>query len=170
MNQRSIFGLSAIMAFALAMLPTGAISQQKLLKEQLTGIWTLVAADMATKDGAKTPFVEGSNLKGLLIFAENHFSLQIISEFPKLASNDRLITTPEENKATAHGALSYFGTYTVSEADRVLTFQIERSSYANQNGVSTKRLIATLTRDELKLSNPSNLVGSTNELAWRRAN
>jgi hypothetical protein len=170
MNGRSIFSLSTITAFALAVLPTSAVSQQKSLKEQLVGVWTLVSAEMAANDGAKIPFVEGSNLKGLLVFADNHFSLQIISEYPKLASNDRLVTTPEEDKATAHGVLSYFGTYTVSDADKVLTFQIERSSYPNQNGVSTKRPINSLTGNELKLRNPGNLVGSTNELAWRRLN
>ena len=40
----------------------------------------------------------------------------------------------------------------------------ERSSYPNQNGVSTKRLIAYSPGEELKISNPGNLVGSTADL------
>ncbi len=37
-------------------------------------------------------------------------------------------------KAAAQGVLSYFGTYTVNEADKSFTMQIERSSFPNQVG------------------------------------
>ena len=64
-----------------------------------------------------------------------------------MGSSDRLKTTPEENKAVAHGVLSYFGTYAVSEAAKTLTLHIERSSFPNQNGIDGKRVITSLTAD-----------------------
>ena len=170
MNRRSILNISAAALLGLALLPGSAVAQQKTLKEQLIGTWTLVSADSAKKDDTKTPFAEGTNLKGLLIFTANRFSWQIISEFPKLASNDRLKTTPEENKAVAHSGLSYFGTYTVSETDKILTSQIERSSFPNQNGIAGKRTITSVTADELKFSNPASLAGNKNDFVWKRAN
>src|SRR6185436_19044522 len=96
------------------------------------------------------------------------FSQQIISEFPKLASNDRLKSTPEENKAVAHGVLSYYGTYSLNESDGVLTLNIERSSFPNQNGSSFKRVIKTLTADELVYVNTQTLAGRVNTNVWRR--
>ena len=143
---------------------TAAIS-----KNQLVGTWTLVSWESVTKDGAKEPTMEGTNLKGLLIFDANRFSLQVISEYPKLASRDRMKTTPEENKAVAHGVLSLFGTYSVSEADRVLTFRVERSSFPNQNGEDLKRVITSLTADELIYTTPARLAGGSNTFAWKRA-
>jgi hypothetical protein len=72
---------------------------------------------------------------------------------------DRLKTTPTEEKAVAHGNLSYFGTHTVSEADKTINYRIERSSFPNQvTGADVKR-VATLTGDELKLDNPARTAG-----------
>ncbi len=53
MNVRNIVSLSALTVLGLALLPGSAISQQKSLKEQLVGTWTLVSATQ-TKDGVKS--------------------------------------------------------------------------------------------------------------------
>ena len=71
---------------------TAAISEK-----QLGGTWALVSWESLNKDGIKEPTMEGTNPKGLLIFDGNRFSLQVISEYPKLASMDRMKTTSEEN-------------------------------------------------------------------------
>ena len=74
--------------------------------------------------------MEGSDLKGLVIFTDNgRMSVQYITDYPKIASKDRMKTTPAEEKAVAHGVLSYFGTYTVNEADKTISYRIERSSF-----------------------------------------
>ncbi len=159
-------------AFAGSMLlgASGAWSQQKkpVSKKLLIGNWAYVSAESVAKDGTKFPLVEGTNPKGLLIFDGTRFSFQLMSEFPKLASNDRLKTTPQEDRAVAHGALSYFGTYSLSEADGVLTLNIERSSFPNQNGTGFKRIIKTLTADDLVYINPSTLAGRVNTNVWKR--
>jgi hypothetical protein len=55
-----------------------------------------------------------------------------------------------ENQATTRGTLSYFGTYAVSEPNRMLTFHIESSSFPNLNDTDQKRVL-TLASDDLKL-------------------
>jgi hypothetical protein len=57
--------------------------------------------------------------------ANGHISVQIIDAgLPKFTSNDRLEGTSEENKAVVKGMLCYFGTYSVSDADRSLNIHI----------------------------------------------
>jgi hypothetical protein len=169
MNRRNIFRLSTIAALGLAMLPGIVLAQQKTLKEQLVGTWTLVSIESTAKDGTKIPFLEGANPKGLLILDNaGRISYQVMTESPKLASNDRLKTTPDENKAVAHGILSYFGAYAVSDPDKVMTLKIERSSFPNQNGLEAKRIIDFISADEVKITTPSSLAGNINNIVWRR--
>jgi hypothetical protein len=47
--------------------------------------------------------------------------------------------TPEENKAVSQGVVAYFGTYTVDEANDVVTLHIEQSSFSNWNGTDQQR-------------------------------
>jgi Lipocalin-like domain len=169
MNRRNIISLSAMAALGLAILPSNAVAQTKSLKDQLVGTWTLVSAESAAKDGTKIPFIEGTNLNGLLVLdASGRISFQVMTTLPKLASNDRLKSTPAEDKALAHGVLSYFGTYSVSDSDHVLTLHIEHSSFANQVGLDAKRTVSFNTQDEVKITTPTSLAGNTNNLVWKR--
>jgi hypothetical protein len=43
-----------------------------------------------------------------------------------------------------------------------------RSTFPNWNGLDQKRLITSLTADELKCTNPAASVGGTAELVWKR--
>ena len=67
MNRFNILSLSALAACGLALLPGSAISQQKSMKEQLIGAWTLVSIDNIMPDGSKRQFY-GTNPKGVQIF------------------------------------------------------------------------------------------------------
>jgi hypothetical protein len=75
--------------------------------------------------------------------------------------------TPAEEKAVAHGTLSYFGSYAVSEPDKTIMLNIERSSFPNQVASNVKR-VATLTGDELKIDNPGRQAGGRTVTVWRR--
>ena len=75
-------------------------------------------------------------------------------------------TTPAEEKAVAHGVLSYFGSYTVTEADKSITLRIERSAFPNQ--ASDVKRVVTLTGDELKIDNASRTAGGRTVTVWRR--
>jgi hypothetical protein len=170
MNRRSILSFSAAVVFGLVLATDSVIGQTKTLKEQLVGTWTLVSFDSFDASGAKVPNMEGRDLKGLVIFTDNgRMSVQYIADFPKIASKDRLKTTPEEEKAVAHGVLSYFGTYSVNEAEKTMSYRIERSSFPNQvTGTDAKRVV-TLTGDELKIDNPGRTAGGRTVIVLRRA-
>jgi lipocalin-like protein len=169
-NSRKVAGIAVCIAVAGSLVLGGqAWAQQKasVSKKQLSGTWTFVSAESIDKDGMKVPLVVGKDPKGLLVFSGDRFSLQVIADYPKLASNDRLKTTAEEREAVSKAILSYFGTYSV-EPDGALTLQIERSGFSNQNGGNFKRTVA-VSGDELLLTNPATLAGRVNRLVWKRA-
>ena len=45
---------------------------------------------------------------------------------------------------------------------------MERSSFPNQNGMEAKRIIQSLSADELKFNNPARIAGVQNNLVWKR--
>ena len=67
MRALNIVRLSGLAALGLALLAGSAFSQQKSLKDQLVGSWTLVSASQTTKDGGKSDRW-GPNPKGRAIF------------------------------------------------------------------------------------------------------
>jgi hypothetical protein len=145
-----------------------AVAQPKTLKEQLVGTWAFVSATTKRPDGSPQ---WGSNPKGLTIFtADGHFSDHIMrSDRPKFGSNNRLQGTPEDNKATAQGTISSYGTYSVDEANKTYTLRIEGSSYPNWEGTEITRPV-TLTGDELTVTNPApSIGGAPSQLVFRRA-
>ena len=72
MNRPSVFSLSAITLFGLALMSGSALSQQKTLKEQIIGTWAYVSSTAKLPDGNP---LWGANPKGLFILTDNgHFS------------------------------------------------------------------------------------------------
>ena len=78
----------------------------------------------------------------------------IASEVPKIANNNRLAATPEEYAGIVRGSIALFGSYTVDEAKKTVTYKIVNSTFANWEGISQTRLIETLTDNELRHTNP----------------
>ena len=56
--------------------------------------------------------------------------MRVINRGP-FASNNRDAGTAEENKAVSQGTISHFGTYTVDEGGKTLSFHVEGSSFPN---------------------------------------
>jgi len=161
---------AALATIVITSLPNAGISQQKALKDQLVGTWTLVSWEAVNVDGSIGVPIDGIDPRGQLIFTDNgRFSYQVITNIPKFKINDRLKATPEENNAVARGSLSQFGTFTVNETDRSFTLRIERSTFANQNDTdNNKRLVTSITADELKYSNFGRAAGGQNNTVWKR--
>ncbi|HLQ89250.1 MAG TPA: lipocalin-like domain-containing protein [Xanthobacteraceae bacterium] len=172
MNQLGILSLSATTVLMLALLPGSAVGQQKTLKEQLVGAWTMVSIDATLPDGTKRQLF-GPNPKGIAIYTtDGYFSLtQMRADLPKLASSNRATATPEETKAVVVGSISYFGRYSVDETSKIVTVDIQGSTFANQVGSTTdnKRAITSLTANELKFTNPASASGVTIEAVLKRA-
>src|SRR6202162_5823241 len=170
MNRRNILSLSAITAFGLALLPSSsALAQTKSLKDQLVGTWTLVSWEQANKDGSKQQDF-GPNPKGVASFdANGHFFVMFARpDLPKIASTDRTKVTPQEAHAINVGLIAYFGTYTVDERSKTVSLKIESSTFPNQLGIDQKRVITSLTADELKYTNTT-ASGGPIDTVFRRA-
>jgi len=150
--------ISRMIAPLLALaLPAGAATAQPAtgLKDQIVGSWDFVVAEVTAPDGKKS-FPFGETPKGLLIFtADGHFAqIHIAGDVPKIASNNRLTGTPEEYAEIMRRSLSVFGTYTVDEVGKTVTYRIASSSFPNWEGEVQTRTIDKLTADEFVNSNP----------------
>jgi hypothetical protein len=142
----------------------------KAMKDQLVGTWTLLVSDYVNPDKTQTPQF-GPNPMGILVLEPNgHYSTQIMrASRPKIAANDRTKGTADENKAAMTGMFSHFGTWTVDEPSKTLTFHIEGSSYPNWDGTTQKRTITSLTfGDELSYTVATPAAGTLPvTLAWK---
>jgi hypothetical protein len=169
MNRRSILSLSAISAVGFALLPGSAVAQQKTLEELIIGTWSLVFWEQTYHDGRKDQAF-GANPKGINAFdASGRFtSIFLRPDLPKLASNDRVKPTPEEAMAIAKGAIVYYGTYTVNEAEKSISLNIEGTNFPNQMGIAQNRIVTTISADELKYRNLASTSGSQIEHAFKR--
>ena len=134
MNAKSwIVGLAMVAASV-------ATASAQTIKEQLVGTWTLVSLVEQYQDGRKETAPFGPNLKGqLMLDRTGRFSLQLIGERPKTAGNPRNPVGP---------AVAYFGTYSVSEGDKSLTYHVERATITAFEGTDQKATV-TITGDDM---------------------
>jgi hypothetical protein len=170
MNRRHLLSLSAITALGVAVLPSNGISQPKSLKDQLVGTWTLTTWEQSRPDGSKLQRF-GANPKGIQVFDANGRTYILFSrpDLPKIASNNPSTPTPEEAKAIVDGAIGYYGTYTVDEGSKIITLNIEVSTFANQVGADQKRTVTSVSADELKMVNTTVVSGGQISYAFKRA-
>src|SRR5260370_6529478 len=125
---------AAMLALALS---AGAAAAQpaKSLKDQIVGTWNFVVAEVTAPDGKKS-FPFGETTQCILIFtADGRFAqIHIASDVPRIASNNRLTGPPEEYPGIMRPSLSVFGTYTVDEAKKTVTYHIVSASFPNWEG------------------------------------
>jgi hypothetical protein len=139
---------------AAALVASQATAQQKSLRDRLVGAWNFVVAEVVAPDGKKS-FPFGETPKGILIFtAGGQFAqVHVASDVPKIASNNRLTGTPEEYAAIMKRSISIFGTYSVNEEKKTVTYKIVSSTYPNFEGEVQERSIDKLTADEFVNTN-----------------
>jgi len=147
-----------IIQIALAALAlTGcATMQPTTLRSQIVGTWEFVVAEVKAPDGKKS-FPFGETPKGILIFtADGRFAqIHVASDVPRIASNNRLTGTAEEYQAIMRRSLSVFGTYTVDENKKTVTYTIVSSTFPNWQGEAQTRTIDKLTGAEFVNTNPN---------------
>ena len=72
--------------------------------------------------------------------------------------------------AIASGSIAYTGTYTVDENTKTIHPNVETSTFPNLVGApNQRRIITTITADEVKFTNPRTPAGVTLEFVWKRA-
>ena len=108
MNRRGMFTFSAIAALGVVLSPSISIAQQKSLKEQIQGPWSLASCNSTDVKGEKTINCASNNPRGILILAGNG----------NYASTS--VAVGRKN-ADAPGVAANFGTWSVNEADKTLT-------------------------------------------------
>ncbi len=172
MNLRDGLKFAAVACLVLVLHAGEATAQQSPApaQPQFVGTWSLVSIHYVEKDGRKVePF--GPGAKGMLFFdAGGRFATQVMAaNRPRFASNNRMIGTPEENKAVSQGVVAYFGTYTVDEPNHVVMLHIEQSSFPNWNGTDQQRRFG-FTGDELRYTAASSTANPAEsaELVWKR--
>jgi hypothetical protein len=160
---------TALLCLAVSLSASDSLAQQRSIKEQLVGTWTLVSSDQVRPDGG-TLKQFGANPKGINVFdANGRFFLMVASaDNSRIASKDPSNTNSEENGLIVE-SIAYYGTYTVNEEVNVISLHLDASTFPNQVGTDQKRTITSLTADELKYSSPAAISGVQVHQVWKRA-
>jgi hypothetical protein len=167
MQHRGIITVAIILGFGFALQPSSALGQQKSLKEQIVGSWTLVEAADVHADGTKrNPW--GSNPKGAYMFSPDGRFTQMLfhTDLPKI--DNRMSGSPEQNKAIAQGVVAMYGSYTVDEPNKTIIVKFEGASFAKFVGTEGKRVITSINADEFRSMNPATSTGTRAESTWKR--
>jgi len=168
MNRRCALGLCAIALAAIPAFPNSSLAQAKSLKDQLVGTWIYVSSTGKRDDGSTVP---RPSLQGAVTYSSDgrfHF-ITARTDVPKLVS-DPSRPTPEEAMAIASGSIAYTGTYTVDENTKTIHANVETSTFPNLVGApNQRRIITSITADEMKFTNPRTPAGVTLDFVWKRA-
>jgi Lipocalin-like domain len=171
MNRRATLAMTttALVCLAVGLSASDVLAQQKSLKEQLVGTWTLVSSDQVRPDGTKLQQFR-FDPKGINVFdANGRFFVMIASaDNLQIASNGLSQTKFEEDDLIVE-SIAYYGTYTVNEDVKVISLHLDASTFPNQVGTDQKRTITSLTADELKYSSPAAKSGDEIHQVWKRA-
>jgi hypothetical protein len=160
---------SCIAVCALVLVPLSAKSQQRPLKDQIVGTWIYVSSTAKRDDGT---LVQRPPLQGAVTYtADGYFHfISTVANAPKYASGVRERPSPEEAMATASTALAYMGSYTVDEPTRTIHANIDVSTFPNFVGApNQRRIVTSITDDEMRFTNPRTAAGLTLEILWKRA-
>jgi Lipocalin-like domain len=92
----------------------------------------------------------------LIVTSDGRFAqIHVAGDVPRIASNNRLTGTAEEYSEIMRRSVSVFGTYTVDEDKKTVTYHIVSSSFPNWQGEAQTRTIDRLNDEEFVNTNPS---------------
>ena len=134
----------AFLCLGIVIPASNAISQQKTIKEQIVGTWLLDSVYDQLQDGKKND-TWGPGVKGMAVFdGSGHMSIQIVAA-------DRAKSASNNPRTPVGSAVGYFGTYTIDEEAKTVTYHIERSTFPGWDGID--RIVSTVfpTENELDI-------------------
>jgi hypothetical protein len=136
MRTHVVIGLSAILAAGAGLSSGSAGAQQKSLKDQLIGTWTLVSWENTAANGTKRQL---ANPKGIFILDAGGRYAEVWErgDRPKF-KNASQPTTEELAAATRDYFAANFGTWSVSEADKTLVVRVDGALRPNNEGTDAK--------------------------------
>jgi hypothetical protein len=167
MNRRTALAVTTVALSGAALSAGAAVAQQRSLKDQLVGTWTVVSQELTPLNGTKRQI---ANPKGILMFdAGGRYAYFLVrGDRPKYRSPGA--PTTEEIAATVRDYTGgNFGTWSVNEADKTLTRRYDGAVNPNNDGTETKATVS-LSGDELRLSTMSpGGSGTRADTVYRRA-
>lgn len=135
--------------------------------QQLIGAWSLVSWRAVSPAGLIShPY--GEQPLGQIIYQpEGRMSACLMRrQRTRFVSENRLEATPAERDAAYRDFLSYFGSFTVQEADSTVTHNVEGATFPNWSGTDLVRTFrfadGTLTLSLVRAD------GTVHELVWAR--
>jgi len=156
MKRRNMLAAAAA-GLALAALSGAAAAQPT--KKSVAGTYTAVSVP---------PF--GDKPRGQMILSPNgRYSIVITrAKMNLIAAGARTKGTDAENRAVVDGSIAHFGTYSIDDGGKAITFNVEASTFPNWDGKPQKRALtvkgATLT---YTVGTPST-GGSPNDVSWKK--
>ena len=169
MSGRLSPGFCAIALISSLAFPNHGMAQAKPLRDQLVGTWIYVSSTAKREDGSA---VQRPSLQGAVTYTADgrfHF-ITVRTDAPKYASGDSARPSPDEAMAIASGVVAYTGTYTLDEATKTVHANIETSSFPNLVGApNQRRIITSISDEELRFTNPRTPAGITLDLVFKRA-
>jgi hypothetical protein len=161
-------GITSACLFAGVAFAAGSAIAANALKDEIVGTWQMVSNVTTKSDGSKID-TWGPNPKGMIVFERNGRVASITTRpgIPNFASNNRGTGTADENKAVVQGSIAYYGTYSVNESDKSVTYQIEAATYPNWQGTTQKRAIA-FSGNEFTQTLAAGSAGGAIEIKYKR--
>jgi hypothetical protein len=151
--------LSPVIASILCM-GASTFANAQGLKDKVIGAWTLNDGSELFQDGKKaTPWVEGN----LILDTNGHFSFFVLGK-DRVAGNDDV-------RIPSGPLVAYYGTYTVDDAQNMLTYKVEHAANPKFDGavrtqkVTFKGDLMTTTGSDVKT--PQGTITPVNE--WKKA-
>jgi hypothetical protein len=147
----------ALLGMAAAALPSGARAEPShptdSIAGQIVGTWSFIASLDTRKDGS-TFNRWGKNSTGLLMIdGSGHFSQIIIGL---------------ESRIFGPKTFCAFGAFSIDEVAKTMTTRMDGSSITKLIGSTQRRLIVSVTADELIYVNPVTIAGTKAEVKWKR--
>jgi lipocalin-like protein len=169
MTSRSVAHAAAIAVAAILLLPGPGAGQEKSLRDRLVGAWVSAVHETTLPDGTKRKQF-GASPRGMVILdaSGNYTQILVNPDVPKYRSNDRTQGTADEHAATIRGSVANYGTWTVDEAAKTLTYHIVGSTFPNQAGTEMKTVVS-LSGDEWTSTIPRTTSGRQSVMVWKRA-
>lgn len=140
MNRRSCITVS----IAMGLLPSIAASQQTSLKDTIVGSWSIATVIDQYESGKKLDNW-GKGVKGnISLDAGGRFSQIIVGEAQPS------MKTPDPRKPDAP-VVAYYGTYTVNEGAKTVSFKLEAASYSPRVGTVNTWTVALKGNDAMTI-------------------
>jgi hypothetical protein len=149
--------------------PNSSVAAGTSLRDQLVGTWIYVSSTARRDEGSNVP---RPSLQGAVTYTADgrfHF-ITTRTDAPKYASSDPARPSPDEAMAVASGSIAYTGTYMVDESTKTIHADVETATFPNLVGApNQRRIVTSISADEMRFTNPRTPAGITLEFVWKRA-